>query len=85
MIKLIKCDEACLICDKAQYKEAILKDKLRLILHLISCKYCRSYVRNNKKLTRRVQSGIGELSAQEKKEIQLRIEKELKMISTFKG
>lgn len=78
MIEVNKCDTACVICDKSQYKEANFKDKLCLLLHLIFCKTCRDYVRNNRKLTERVQSELGELDPEIKEEIQRKIEGELK-------
>lgn len=77
MKQIFKCDEACAICDKAQYNEARFIDKLRLILHLISCKSCRDYVRNNRKLTKKVQSEIGELTPDAKAEMQRKIDAEI--------
>ena len=47
----IPCEKANHICDKAQYKEATIWEKLKLTLHLVICKACRSYSKNNSKLT----------------------------------
>ena len=47
---MIPCDEANLVCDKTQYKEATLWEKIKLNIHLIYCKVCRKYSKNNKKI-----------------------------------
>jgi hypothetical protein len=47
----IPCNEANHVCDKAQYKEATLWDKIKLNIHLIYCRACRKYSQNNAKLT----------------------------------
>ena len=49
---MVKCDEANHVCDKAQYKNASLWEKTKLILHLICCFTCRKYTKNNIKLTK---------------------------------
>ena len=48
------CDEANLVCDKAQYKEASLWEKIKLNLHLTYCKACRCYSKNNAELTKTI-------------------------------
>lgn len=47
----ITCDEATTICDKSQYKEASLFEKLQLNWHLFRCKVCSLYVKQNRKMT----------------------------------
>jgi len=47
----ISCDEAQLCCDKAQYKEASIFEKIKLSIHLLFCKACQTYTKNNSKLT----------------------------------
>ncbi len=47
----INCDEASHLCDKSQYKEATLFEKIKLTIHLIYCKVCRKYSSKNSKLT----------------------------------
>lgn len=76
MRRIVNCDTACIICDKAQYKEASFMDKLCLLLHLASCKSCRNYVRNNKKLTKRVHKELSGLDSDAKAEIQRKIDLE---------
>ena len=47
----INCDEATTICDKSQYGEASLYDKIRLNIHMIMCKHCRKYTKQNSLMT----------------------------------
>ncbi len=47
----ISCDEATTICTKNQYKEATLMEKIKLNIHLLSCKICGLYSKQNVKLT----------------------------------
>ncbi|NEW78222.1 MAG: hypothetical protein GZ086_02110 [Gelidibacter sp.] len=44
----ITCDEATEICDKNQYKEASLWEKMKLGIHLFLCKKCGLYAKQNK-------------------------------------
>jgi hypothetical protein len=44
---MISCDDATAICDKNQYGEATLYDKIRLSFHLLVCKYCKTYSKQN--------------------------------------
>lgn len=46
------CEKATHTCDKTQYKEASLWEKIKLNIHLIYCKACRKYSANNNKLTK---------------------------------
>ncbi|GGG92365.1 hypothetical protein GCM10011416_06600 [Polaribacter pacificus] len=48
----INCDKATTICDKSQYGEATLFEKIQLSWHLLVCKLCSSYVKQNKSLTK---------------------------------
>lgn len=50
----IPCDEANHTCDKSQYKEASILEKIKLNIHLIYCRACREYTKNNKKLTKKI-------------------------------
>ncbi|WP_431136290.1 hypothetical protein [Psychroserpens mesophilus] len=51
---IIPCNEANHVCDKTQYKEASLWEKIKLNIHLIYCIACRKYTKNNSKLTKLV-------------------------------
>jgi len=48
----IKCDDATLICDKKQYKEASLWERMKLSYHLLVCKNCSVYPEQNAILTK---------------------------------
>jgi hypothetical protein len=48
---MISCDEAAIICNKKQYKEANFKDKIKLMFHLWFCKTCASFSKKNAELT----------------------------------
>ena len=43
----LTCDEATAICDKNQYKEASLLEKMKLSFHFISCRICKRYTKQN--------------------------------------
>ena len=45
------CEEATTICTKSQYKEASFLEKLKLQFHLIYCKKCRMFSRQNSSLS----------------------------------
>ena len=51
---MIPCNEANHVCDKTQYKEATLWEKIKLNIHLIYCKACRKYTKNNSLLTKSI-------------------------------
>ena len=51
---MIPCEEANHVCDKTQYKEATLWEKIKLNIHLIYCKVCRKYSKNNAILTKTI-------------------------------
>jgi len=65
---MIPCDEANHVCDKAQYKEASLWEMIKLNLHLMFCKACRSYTKNNTKLTKTIKKADVELLDKQYKE-----------------
>lgn len=48
----LSCDEATAICDKSQYKEASLWEKIKLGLHLFLCKKCGKYAKQNAIMTK---------------------------------
>ena len=43
----LTCDEATTICDKSQYKESSLWERIKLNLHFINCKSCKLYTKHN--------------------------------------
>ncbi|WP_233898487.1 hypothetical protein [Tenacibaculum piscium] len=47
----ISCNKATTICNKAQYKEASLIEKIQLYTHLIACEICSRYSKQNTKMS----------------------------------
>lgn len=47
----ITCDKATTICDKSQYGEASLYEKLQLNWHIFICKICALYSKQNSKMS----------------------------------
>jgi len=47
----ITCDQATTICDKNQYSEASIKDKIKLNIHFILCRICVKYTKQNTMLS----------------------------------
>lgn len=47
----LTCDEATAICDKGQYKEATLWEKIKLNVHVFLCNKCGLYSKQNKVMT----------------------------------
>ncbi|MFT5846502.1 MAG: hypothetical protein ACJARX_000428 [Psychroserpens sp.] len=74
---IIACEEANHVCDKTQYKEATLLEKIKLNIHLIYCKVCRKYTKNNTKLTKLVTRKPVNLDATSKEKLRVTFEKEL--------
>ena len=73
----LSCEEANHTCDKTQYKEATLWEKIKLNIHLAWCSACRKYTKNNAKLTKLVKQKPVKLEVQAKEKIQSTFEKEL--------
>ncbi|GAA3616665.1 hypothetical protein Q4Q39_00945 [Flavivirga amylovorans] len=75
----IPCDDANHVCDKTQYKEASLWEMIKLNIHLIYCRACRKYTKNNTKLTKAIKkSDVECLDKKSKLSMKLDFEKVLK-------
>lgn len=75
----LSCEEASHVCDKAQYNESTLWERLKLILHIMFCNLCRKHTINNKKLTDTMnKSNIVCLDSKSKSEMKKFLEEELK-------
>jgi hypothetical protein len=74
---IIPCDEANHVCDKTQYKEATLWEKIKLNIHLLYCKACRKYTKNNSKLTKLVTNKPVTLDNASKESLKSAFQKEL--------
>ncbi|MFD1615384.1 hypothetical protein [Gelatiniphilus marinus] len=51
---MMPCDKANHVCDKTQYKEATLWELIKLNIHLLYCRACRKYTKNNTLLTKKI-------------------------------
>ncbi len=45
------CEKAAIICNKAQYNEATLIEKIKLKFHIFICEKCYHFSKKNAKLT----------------------------------
>lgn len=80
----MSCDEATTICDKSQYDEATLMEKIKLNIHVFLCKKCGLYSKQNSILTKCYNS-INEngkeheicLCEEEKKEIEVKVKEKI--------
>ncbi|MEZ4792648.1 MAG: hypothetical protein R2783_04055 [Gelidibacter sp.] len=55
-VLFISCEEAYEICDKSQYGEATLLERLKLNLRYIWCRFTQAYVKRNRKLTQTIKA-----------------------------
>lgn len=75
---MISCEESGHICDKAQYDEASLVEKLKFKFHSLMCAVCRQHSKTNDKLTALINKvKANNLSSREKDTIKSSFEKEL--------
>jgi len=75
----LKCDKAAHLCDKGQYNEATLLEKLMLNIHLLICKLCRKHSKQNGQLTKTIKSAdLKTLPKDEKERIKEILLREIK-------
>jgi len=75
---MISCDEAAVICNKSQYKEASLSEKLKFKLHILFCRTCAVFSKKNKQLTSLMDKAkLYVMSDSEKKALKQKIEEQL--------
>ncbi len=75
----ISCEEAFEICDKSQYNEATLWEKIKLNIRYTWCQFTRAYVKKNKKLTKAIKaSNIQCLNQNERQALQEQLDSQLK-------
>lgn len=81
---MISCDEATAICDKNQYGEASRWDKIRLNFHLMLCKHCKAYSKQNNVITKLLGGyldtcdGSNHMSEEEKKVLEIKLMEKMK-------
>lgn len=64
---MISCEKAAIICDKTQYREATFMETLKLRFHLLMCKTCSKFTKQNTELTTLCEkANLHSLSEQEK-------------------
>jgi len=73
----LNCDKANYTCDKIQYNDATLLQKIKLTIHLAYCAACRKYTKKNAKLTKLIVQKPIKLSTSEKSKLQSAFEQEL--------
>ncbi|WP_035334471.1 hypothetical protein [Dokdonia sp. PRO95] len=77
-----ECQEANHICDKNQYKEASLLEKIKLSFHLIYCRACRKYSARNGKLSKAIKNpSVETVSMSEKELMKQRLQEQLKQVN----
>jgi O-acetyl-ADP-ribose deacetylase (regulator of RNase III) len=75
----ISCEEAYYICDKSQYGEATLWEKIKLNLRYIWCRFTQAYVKQNKGLTKAIKaSNVQCLQKSEREQMVKTFNRELK-------
>lgn len=80
----ISCDEATQICDKNQYGAASIWEKIKLNIHLLLCKHCKAYTKQNTIITKVIGKYFEpcdtskHLTAKEKEELQIKLKEKLK-------
>lgn len=71
---MISCEEAAIICNKTQYKEASFLEKIKLRFHLMMCKACSAFTKKNTQLTALCEKAqIRQLSEEEKLKMKKRL------------
>lgn len=64
---MVSCEKAAIICNKSQYNEATFMEKMKLRFHLMWCKTCSKFTRQNTDFTSLCEkANLQSLSEQEK-------------------
>tara|TARA_R100001369_G_C3303259_1_gene166088 strand:- start:413 stop:661 length:249 start_codon:yes stop_codon:yes gene_type:complete len=75
---MFNCEEAGHVCDKAQYNEASLWEKLLLTIHTLFCRLCKKHTKRNAKLTKAIKkSEIQTLSTEQKRSLKEHLRQEM--------
>jgi len=80
----ISCDKATQICNKSQYGEATILEKIKLNIHTFLCNRCKTYSKQNSLITKLLGKylkpcdGSNHLSLQEKQELETKLKERLK-------
>lgn len=72
---MISCEEAQVICNKKQYREASISERAHLMLHNLFCRGCLRFSRKNSRLTRMIcRADLRSLSQEEKQRLKHQLE-----------
>ena len=75
----ISCEEAYHICDKSQYGESTLWEKIKLNIRYIWCRFTRAYIKQNHALTNAMKtSNVQCLQSTEREQLIDKFNQELK-------
>lgn len=75
---MMNCEEASIVCNKLQYQEAGIWEKIQLRFHLLICKACASFSKKNKELTVLIKKApLHCLSEEEKQGLEKKLKTEL--------
>jgi hypothetical protein len=67
---MVSCEQAMVICNKKQYREAGFFEKMQLMMHILFCKPCFKFSKKNNRLTRMVhKANLHSLSQEEKERL----------------
>jgi len=73
---MISCEKAATICNKAQYREATFMEKMKLRFHLLMCKTCSKFTKQNTQFTTLCEkANLQSLSEQEKIKMKQQLQK----------
>ncbi|MEZ7496152.1 hypothetical protein QO206_11675 [Leeuwenhoekiella aequorea] len=74
----VDCKKAGHLCDKVQYKDASLFEKLSVVVHNMVCKHCSDYSERNLRLTKLINDPKCKKMPEDcKKRIQQELDREL--------
>ncbi len=74
----VPCDTAQHTCDKSQYNEASLIEKIKLSIHLVYCKACQTYTKKNNNLSKLMKDKkVQTMKSDEKDSLEALFKKEL--------
>ena len=72
---MISCEQAQVICNKKQYREARFLEKVQLMGHMLFCKACFKFSRKNNRLTQMIcQADMRSLSEAEKQRLKQQLQ-----------
>jgi hypothetical protein len=72
------CEKAATICNKTQYREATFIEKLKLQFHLLMCKTCSAFSKQNSEFTTLCEkANLQTLSEQEKNKMKEKLQNKL--------